>query len=189
MFTAPTPATGDWFVADPRGLAARPGTTDSTPEQAARLARVLTRLRSVTPTSASLQSRVGHAARLAAEAQVAVTPVTLGTTICGLVDTISAQPTADALRLLSRLLPTPSRRSGDPESAGEDPDLAPDVRWWADGVAGAWIQAPTCARRSRRRRRGRACNNGGVWCDRESDSARHRGVVAAGLAEGLVSVH
>src|SRR5262249_51624879 len=69
----------------------------------------------------------GHAARLAAQAQTAVTDlVTLGTPLGPIaLSAISTQPTADAVRLLNRLLPAPSVRDpGDPDAEGEDADLA-----------------------------------------------------------------
>ena len=83
MFAAPAAATGDWFVA----LGSRAdclvagSTTDGTPEQAARLARVLDALAAVSSDIALVAvAGAGHAARLAAQAQAAVTDlVTLGT--------------------------------------------------------------------------------------------------------------
>jgi hypothetical protein len=130
MFAAPTPATGDWFVAlGTRADSLLAGsTTDGTPEQAARLARVLDALAGVsTDICVVAVAGAGHAARLASEAQAAVTDlVTLGTPLSVVsLTAISTQPTADALRLLNRLLPTELEADPlDPESSGEDPDLA-----------------------------------------------------------------
>ncbi|HSQ28716.1 MAG TPA: DUF6603 domain-containing protein [Gemmatimonadaceae bacterium] len=130
MFAAPTAATGDWFVRlGTRADSLLAGSaTDGTPEQAARLARVLDALATVSSDMCVVAvAGAGHAARLAAEAQPAVTDlVTLGTPLSAVALTaISTQPTADALRLLNRLLPTelvvdPT----DPDSVGEDEDLA-----------------------------------------------------------------
>ena len=110
MFAPPVAATGDWFVAlgsraDCR-LAA--SSTDGTPEQAARLARVLDVIATVSNDIAVVAvAGAGHAARLAAQAQGAVTDlVTLGTPLAPIsLTAINTQPTADALRLLYRLLP------------------------------------------------------------------------------------
>ncbi|MGE5100244.1 MAG: DUF6603 domain-containing protein [Deltaproteobacteria bacterium] len=130
MFAAPVAATGDWFVAlGTRADSLLAGsTTDGTPEQAARLARVLDALAGVsTDICVVAVAGAGHAARLAAEAQAAVTDlVTLGTPLSTVsLTAISTQPTADALRLLNRLLPTQLVADpSDPDSAGEDPDLA-----------------------------------------------------------------
>ncbi|HEV8692284.1 MAG TPA: DUF6603 domain-containing protein, partial [Ideonella sp.] len=125
MFTAPAAATGDWLLllgsrADCRIAGS---TTDGTPEQAARLARVLDALAGVSNDIAVIAlAGAGHAARVAAEAQAAVTDlVTLGTPLGAIsLTAISSQPTADALRLLHRLLPAPP----DEVSGPEDPDLA-----------------------------------------------------------------
>ena len=114
MFAAPAaPAAGDWFVAlgTRADCRAAQSTTDGTPEQAARLARVLDAL-APAPATTSRWSRfagAGHAARLAAQAQPAVTDlVLLGTPLSPIALTaLSTQPTADALRLLHRLLPPP----------------------------------------------------------------------------------
>jgi hypothetical protein len=130
MFAAPTAATGDWFVALGGRAASRlaGSTTDGTPEQAARLARVLEVLASVSSDIAVVAvAGAGHAARLAVQAQAAVTDlVTLGTPLGPIaLSAISTQPTADALRLLHRLLPPPSEVDpADPEAEGEDDDLA-----------------------------------------------------------------
>jgi large repetitive protein len=120
MFAAPTAATGDWFVAlgtraDCRGGAS---TTDGTPEQAARLARVLDALANVSSDIALVAvAGAGHAARMAAQAQPAVTDlVTLGTPLGPIALTaLATQPTADALRLLHRLLPPAPAADDEPE--------------------------------------------------------------------------
>ena len=130
MFAPPAAAAGDWFVAlgsraDCR-LAA--STTDGTPEQAARLARVLDALATVSNDIAVVAvAGAGHAARLAAQAQGAVTDlVTLGTPLSPIsLTAISTQPTADALRLLYRLLPPAlAADPSDPGAEREDADLA-----------------------------------------------------------------
>lgn len=126
MFAAPVAAAGDWFIAlggraDCRAAAS---ITDGTPEQAARVARVLDALASVSNDIAVVAlAGAGHAARLAAQAQVAVTDlVTLGTPLSPIALTaISTQPTADALRLLHRLLP--SLPTG-PDDEPDDADLS-----------------------------------------------------------------
>jgi hypothetical protein len=128
MFAAPAPATGDWFVAlgNRADCRAAASTTDGTPEQAARLARVLDALATVSTDIALVAvAGAGHAARLAAQAQTAVTDlVTLGTPLAPIsLTALSTQPTADAVRLLSRLLP-PELNTSDPDAEGEDDDLA-----------------------------------------------------------------
>jgi hypothetical protein len=120
MFAPPTPATGDWFVAlGTRADCRLPAsTTDGTPEQAARLARLLDALASVSSDIAVVAvAGAGHAARLAAETQSAVTDlVTLGTPLSPIALTaLNTQPTADALRLLHRLLP--AAEPGEPDDA------------------------------------------------------------------------
>ena len=122
MFAAPAPDSGDWFVclgtrADCR---AATSSTDGTPEQAARLARVLDALATVSDDIALVAyAGAGHSARVAAEAQPAVRDLLLlGTPLSAIsLSALSIQPTADALRLLQRLLP--------PVDAAEpdDPDL------------------------------------------------------------------
>ncbi|MEJ8848347.1 DUF6603 domain-containing protein [Variovorax rhizosphaerae] len=121
MFAAPAAATGEWFVAlGSRADCLVTGSiTDGTPEQAARLARVLDALGNVSNDIALVAvAGAGHAARLAAQAQTKVTDlVTLGTPLSPIALTaLFTQPTADALRLLHRLLPT--------TGSGEDPDLS-----------------------------------------------------------------
>ncbi len=115
-----------WFVA----LGSRAdchlagSTTDSTPEQAARLSRVLNAIATVSNNIAVVVLRVRDTARLAAQAQVAVTDlITLGTPIGPIALTaINTQPTADALRLLHRLLPIAP--VDDASGEAEDADLA-----------------------------------------------------------------
>ncbi len=130
MFAAPAPSTGEWFVAlGTRGDSMVAGSaTDGTPEQAARLARVLDALATVSSDIAVVAiAGAGHAARLAAQTQVAVTDlITLGTPLGAIALTaISTQPTADALRLLHRLLPPALPvDTADPEAEREDEDLA-----------------------------------------------------------------
>ena len=127
MFTIPAAAAGEWYVALPtRADALVDGsTTDGTPEQSARLARVLDGLAAVSADIALVAvAGAGHAARVAADAQNAVTDlVLLGTPLGPIALTaISTQPTADALRLLHRLLPTPLA-AADPDVDPEDQDL------------------------------------------------------------------
>jgi hypothetical protein len=130
MFAPPTAAAGEWFVAlGTRGDSMVAGSsTDGSPEQAARLARVLGALATVSSDIAVVAiAGAGHAARLAAQAQVAVTDlITLGTPLGPIALTaISTQPTADALRLLHRLLPPALPvDAADPEAEREDEDLA-----------------------------------------------------------------
>ena len=125
MFAAPAAATGDWFVrlgtrADCRvtGDTSAATATDGTPEQAARLARVLDALAAVSGDIAVVAlAGAGHAARLVAQAKPAVTDlVLLGTPLSPIsLTALAIQPTADALRLLHRLLPPPDASDGDPE--------------------------------------------------------------------------
>lgn len=130
MFAVPAAAIGDWFVAlGSRTDCLLPGSTsDGTPEQAARLARVLDTLAGVSNDLALVAlAGAGHAARLAAQVQVAVSDlVTLGTPLGPIALTaLSTQPTADAIRLLHRLLPpAPVPDTADPDAEGEDADLA-----------------------------------------------------------------
>ncbi|HSC90825.1 MAG TPA: DUF6603 domain-containing protein [Gaiellaceae bacterium] len=121
MLAAPAAAAGDWFVALGERAACRlaSGDDDGTVGQAARLRRVLDAL---APLGADLAvvalDGAGHAARLAAQDQAAVADVVTVGTALGPVSltAVSTQPTADALRLLQRLLPQPA--------ADEDEDLA-----------------------------------------------------------------
>ena len=111
MFTLPAPATGTWFVSLGRRADCLPagGSGDGTTEQAARLARVLASLKDASSDIALVAvAGAGHAARVAAEAQSAVKDlVLLGTPLSPIsLTALSTQPTADALRLLQRLLPT-----------------------------------------------------------------------------------
>ena len=130
MFAPPVAATGDWFVALGNRVDCQTAgsATDGTPEQSARLARVLDALAGVSNDIAVVAvAGAGHAARVAAQAQAAVTDlVTLGTPLSPIALTaIGTQPTADALRLLHRLLPTaPADPAVDPEAEPEDDDLA-----------------------------------------------------------------
>ncbi len=126
MITPPTPATGEWFVALGTRAACRlaTGDTDGTAGQAGRLARVLDAL---APLGNDLVvvavGGAGHAARVAADAQSAVSDLILVGTPLGPVSlaALTAQPAADALRLLYRLLPTPS---ADEPAELDDADLA-----------------------------------------------------------------
>jgi hypothetical protein len=118
MFTLPTFAAGDWFVAlgTRADCKAAGSTTDGTPEQAARLARVLQGLAGISNDIALVAvGGAGHAARVVAESQSAVTDlVLLGTPLSAIsLTALDTQPTADALRLLHRLLPA----AGDDDGA------------------------------------------------------------------------
>ncbi|MBK9316487.1 MAG: hypothetical protein IPM55_19920 [Acidobacteria bacterium] len=125
MFTAPTGATGEWFVAlGSRADCLTPGSaTDGTPEQAARLGRVIDALAIVSADICIVAiDGAGHAARLIAEEKSAVTElITLGTPLSSIsLTALNTQPTADALRLLHRLLPAEPAGEEEPE----DEDLA-----------------------------------------------------------------
>ncbi|WP_405218427.1 DUF6603 domain-containing protein [Agrococcus sp. Ld7] len=123
MFALPAPGTGEWFVelggrADCRTTGSL---SDGTPEQAARLRRLVQSLVTVSTDIAVVAvAGAGHAARLVAESETSVTAlVTLGTPLTPIsLAALSNQPTADALRLLDRLLP-----ALDP-SEPDDDDLA-----------------------------------------------------------------
>ncbi len=122
MFAAPAAATGDWFVAlGTRGDCRLGGSsTDGTPEQAARLARVLDALADVSSDIALVAvGGAGHAAREAAQAQEKVTDlVLLGTPLSAVsLTALSVQPTADALRLLHRLMPPRTEEADDEDLA------------------------------------------------------------------------
>ncbi|HPG77221.1 MAG TPA: hypothetical protein PK756_01065 [Piscinibacter sp.] len=122
MFPAPAAATGDWFVAlgTRADCRASGSSTDGTPEQAARLARVLDAFVGVSTDVALVALHgAGHAARVAAQAQPVVTDlVLLGTPLSPVsLTALSVQPTADALRLLQRLMP-------DADGEPDDTDLA-----------------------------------------------------------------
>jgi large repetitive protein len=120
MFAAPTAAAGDWFVALGERAACRlaSGDDDGTVGQAARLGRVLDAL---APLGTDLVlvglGGAGHAARLAAQEQPAFSDVvTLGTPLGPVsLTALATQPTADALRLLQRLLPAPNADAPDDE--------------------------------------------------------------------------
>ncbi|HEY1366381.1 MAG TPA: hypothetical protein VGF23_04685, partial [Gaiellaceae bacterium] len=122
MFTAPTAAAGDWFVAlgDRAACKLASGDDDGTLGQARRLQIVLDAL---APLGNDLVvvavGGAGHAARLAAQEQAAVSDlVTLGTPLGPVALTaLTTQPSADALWLLQRLLQPPA-------PTGEDADLA-----------------------------------------------------------------
>lgn len=122
MFTMPAAATGDWFVAlgtraDCHGSGSG---SDGTPEQAARLSRVLDLLDAVSDDITLVAvAGAGHAARVAAQAHDAVTDlITLGTPLSPIsLTALSIQPTADALRLLQRLMPSV-------DGGADDEDLA-----------------------------------------------------------------
>lgn len=124
MFAAPAaPAVGDWYVVLGSRADCRAATspTDGTPEQAARLARLLDTLSEVSSDIALVAfAGAGHAARLAADAHPAVKDLLLlGTPLAAIsLTALSIQPTADALRLLHRLLPPPDADEPD------DADLA-----------------------------------------------------------------
>ena len=112
MLTLPAAEPGEWFVALGTRADCRVGasTTDGTPEQAARLGRLLDALAGVSNDVVVVAvAGAGHAARLAAQpaARAAVTGVVLlGTPLAPIsLTALSIQPTADALRLLDRLLP------------------------------------------------------------------------------------
>lgn len=112
MFTLPAVEAGEWFVAlgSRADCKSAGSSTDGTPEQAARLGRVLDALAGVASDIAVVAlAGAGHAARLAAQptARAAVTDlVLLGTPLAPIsLTALSVQPTADALRLLDRLLP------------------------------------------------------------------------------------
>jgi len=122
MFALPAAATGEWFVAlgtraDCRGSNAG---SDGTPEQAQRLQRWLLELDGVaTQVVVVAVAGAGHAARLAAQdvrCDHVTEVVTLGTPLSPVsLTALSIQPTADALRLLQRLLPA--------ATSGDSPDL------------------------------------------------------------------
>ncbi len=130
MFAPPAAATGNWFVrlGGRADCKAADGASDGTREQADRLARVLDALANVSNDIALVAvAGAGHAARLAAEEQDKVTDlVMLGTPLGPIsLTALSTQPTADALRLLHRLLPPELVRDpDDPDAVGEDADLA-----------------------------------------------------------------
>jgi hypothetical protein len=117
-----------------------------------RVARVLDALATVSNDIALVAFRgAGHAARVVAEAEPAVRDLLLlGTPLSAIsLSALAIQPTADALRLLQRLLLPVDATEPD------DPDLALG-RALVDALM-SWrrspIPPPTCARRSRRRTR------------------------------------
>ncbi|MCE3285526.1 MAG: putative transcriptional activator SRCAP-like protein, partial [Steroidobacteraceae bacterium] len=104
---------GEWFVGLGRRADCRVGAsaTDGTPEQAARLGRVLDTLAAISSDIVVVAvAGAGHAARLAVQptTRAGVTElVLLGTPLAPIsLTALSVQPTADALRLLDRLLPS-----------------------------------------------------------------------------------
>lgn len=135
MLALPAAATGEWFVqlgtrADCfiSGSAGSGGSgaSDGTPEQAARLARWLDALAAVSSDIAVVAvAGAGHAARLAVQAQNAVTDlVLLGTPLSPIsLTALDTQPAADALRLLHRLMPSVLTVAQEAEEP-EDADLA-----------------------------------------------------------------
>jgi hypothetical protein len=128
MFTPPAAATGEWFVAlGPRAACKlATGDADGTAGQAARLGRVLDNL---APLGNDLVvvalAGAGHAARVAVDAQGAVSDLILVGTPLGPVSlsALTNQPTADALRLLHALLPPTDVAEGDADDP-DDEDLA-----------------------------------------------------------------
>lgn len=109
MFTFPPAATGEWYVALGGRAACRAAgsTSDGTADQAARLRRLVQALAAVSSDIVLVGlAGAGHAARLVAQSELVVTAlVTLGTPLAPIALTaLSNQPTADALRLLDRLL-------------------------------------------------------------------------------------
>jgi len=112
MFAAPAAAAGEWFVALGERAACRlaTGDDDGTVGQAARLRVVLDALAPLGDDLAVVGvAGAGHAARLAAQEQIAVSDViTIGTPLGPIsLTALDTQPTADALRLLHRLAPAP----------------------------------------------------------------------------------
>ncbi|MGE4052638.1 MAG: hypothetical protein AB7F38_16320, partial [Piscinibacter sp.] len=112
MFTLPDAEAGEWFVCLGTRADCRTGgsSTDGTPEQAARLGRWLDALAGVSNDIVVVAvAGAGHAARVAAQdaGRSEVTGlVLLGTPLAPIsLTALSVQPTADALRLLDRLLP------------------------------------------------------------------------------------
>ncbi len=123
MLTMPTVASGEWFVALGERAACRlsAGDVDGTKGQAERLERLLVALADVSSDIAVVAiAGAGHAARVAAQAVTQVADLVLLGTPLGPVSlsAITAQPTADAVRLLDRLVPDVSM------PGTEDDDLA-----------------------------------------------------------------
>ncbi len=125
MFTLPAAATGEWFVAlGTRADCLLPTSSgDGTPEQAARLTRWLAELEAVSNDTAVVAvAGAGHAARVAAQERSKVTDlVLLGTPLSAIsLTALDTQPSADAVRLLHRLMPpplSPAEAEDDPEDA------------------------------------------------------------------------
>ncbi|UNK57357.1 hypothetical protein MNQ95_14675 [Pseudoxanthomonas daejeonensis] len=113
MFALPAAATGEWYVAlGTRAECRGTGGGDGTAGQAERLARWLSTLSAVDSQVVVVAvAGAGHAARVAAqkpECACVTALVTLGTPLTPVsLTALSIQPTADALRLLQRLLPAP----------------------------------------------------------------------------------
>ncbi|MGA0611702.1 DUF6603 domain-containing protein [Caldimonas sp. KR1-144] len=125
MLALPAAATGEWFVALGRRAECRPAGApgDGHAEQAERLRSWLAALTAVDAQLAVVAvAGAGHAARAAADAVTGVADlVLLGTPLAALsLTALDTQPTADALRLLHRLLPPPDAGDDEPE----DNDLA-----------------------------------------------------------------
>lgn len=123
MLALPAPGAGEWFVDLGRRADCRPAgsTSDGTPEQAARLRRLVQSLATVSGDIALVAvAGAGHAARVVAESETSVTAlVTLGTPLTPIsLTALSNQPTADAVRLLDRIL------AGLDPAEPDDEDLA-----------------------------------------------------------------
>ena len=135
MFNLPaalTSATGDWYVAlstraNSLVTGATPG-SDGTAEQAARLLRVLQALPAAAHAGVVALGGAGHAARLACDTATAVDELLLlGTPLSTVsLSAVDTQPTADAWRLLSTLLPEAASAAAvaADESLADDVDLA-----------------------------------------------------------------
>ncbi len=123
MFTLPALGAGAWFVAlgtreaCRSAPAATPG-SDGTPEQAARLKRLLQGLQTgITDAAIVALGGAGHAARLAVQDAPGVRDLVLLGTPLGPISltALSTQPTADTLRLLQVLIPPPDTEEPDDE--------------------------------------------------------------------------
>lgn len=121
-FTVASPAAGEWFVVLGRRADTSLGTTDPSGVlgQAARLARIVAALGAGREVVLVAIGGAGHAARLVADGQPAVTHlVTLGAPWSAVAfDTARLGASGDALRLLAALLPAPDPTEPD------DADLA-----------------------------------------------------------------
>jgi len=122
MFTLPAAAAGEWFVALGTKTACQlaSGDADGTGGQTARLGRVLETL---APLGNDLVvvavGGAGHAARHAADANTSVSDLVLVGTPLGPVSltALTTQPSADALRLLHRLMPPAAAHGDEPDDA------------------------------------------------------------------------